>query len=44
MGHRWEAGDIVMWDNRCVMHYAVHDYGEMPREMHPVTIAGERPI
>ena len=44
MRHSWEAGDIVMWDNRCVMHYAVHDYGDMPREMHRVTIAGERPI
>ena len=38
MRHSWEAGDIVMWDNRCVMHYAVHDYGDMPREMHRVTI------
>jgi taurine dioxygenase len=26
--HHWTEGDVVMWDNRCTMHYAVHDYGE----------------
>ena len=24
--HRWQPGDIVMWDNRCTMHYAPIDY------------------
>ncbi len=24
--HRWQAGDIVFWDNRCTMHYAPLDY------------------
>ena len=42
--HQWRPGDVVMWDNRCAMHYAVHDYGEEPRFMHRVTIAGERPF
>jgi len=41
--HRWNEGDVVMWDNRCVMHYAIHDYGDDPREMHRVTVRGERP-
>lgn len=41
--HKWRPGDVVMWDNRCAMHYAVHDYGETNRFMHRVTIAGERP-
>ena len=42
--HRWRSGDVVMWDNRCCMHYAVHDYGDdTVRDMHRITIAGERP-
>jgi taurine dioxygenase len=24
--HRWEEGDLVMWDNRCLTHLAVGDY------------------
>ena len=40
---QWQIGDLVMWDNRCVMHYAIHDYGDDPREMHRVTVRGERP-
>jgi taurine dioxygenase len=24
--HRWTPHDLVMWDNRCVIHYAVQDY------------------
>ena len=24
--HRWQPGDLVMWDNRCTMHYAPIDY------------------
>jgi hypothetical protein len=32
-----------MWDNRCTLHYAVHDYGEAPRVMHRTTVAGGIP-
>lgn len=41
--HRWTAGDIVMWDNRCTMHYAIHDYGDETRSLHRITIAGDTP-
>ncbi len=41
--HRWTAGDVVMWDNRCTMHYAIHDYGDETRSLHRITIAGDAP-
>ena len=41
--HQWAAGDVIMWDNRCAMHYAVHDYGVAQRLMHRTTIAGDIP-
>jgi len=24
--HPWQSGDLLMWDNRCTMHFAVQDY------------------
>lgn len=42
--HRWEPHDIVMWDNRCTMHYVTpHDPTER-RVMHRTTIAGDAPV
>ena len=41
--HMWEAGDVVMWDNRCTMHYAVHDYGDQERVLNRITMEGEAP-
>ena len=41
--HMWREGDVVMWDNRCTMHYAVHDYGTQKRLLHRVTMKGEVP-
>jgi len=42
--HHWRVGDVVMWDNRCAMHYGVRDYDDtMPRFMWRVTAAGDRP-
>ena len=37
---RWEPGDIAVWDNRTVQHYAVPDY-VTARSMHRVVLAGE---
>jgi len=37
--HRWRKNDLVMWDNRCTMHYAVADYdGIGERYMHRTTV------
>ena len=41
--HRWTEGDVVMWDNRCTMHYAIHDYGDAPRFLHRISIKGDTP-
>jgi taurine dioxygenase len=41
--HRWEVGDLVMWDNRSLLHYAIHDHGDAPRLLHRVTVLGEIP-
>ena len=43
--HRWAAGDLVIWDNRCTMHYAVRDYDDtVHRKLHRTTASGERPV
>jgi len=43
--HRWQPGDVLVWDNRRTMHYAVRDYTEdMPRKLHRCTAAGEVPV
>jgi alpha-ketoglutarate-dependent 2,4-dichlorophenoxyacetate dioxygenase len=39
--HRWAAGDLVMWDNRCVLHRGRPYPPDQPREMSRTTVAGE---
>jgi taurine dioxygenase len=41
--HQWRARDLVMWDNRCLMHYAVHDHADEPRVIHRVQVEGPVP-
>lgn len=41
--HRWRAGTLLMWDNRCVVHYADGGYEGHRRLMFRTTLAGERP-
>jgi alpha-ketoglutarate-dependent taurine dioxygenase len=39
--HKWRPGDIMMWDNRCILHRACpYDYNEV-RVMRHVRVAGE---
>lgn len=42
--HRWRAGDLVMWDNRCMLHRGrPWDETRYRRVMHRTTVAGEGP-
>lgn len=42
--HKWEAGDLVMWDNRAVLHRGrPWDESRYPRVMHRTTVAGTGP-
>jgi alpha-ketoglutarate-dependent sulfate ester dioxygenase len=40
----WDRGDVAMWDNRATQHYAVSDYGDQPRSMRRITLAGDIPV
>ncbi len=35
--HRWQAGDLLVWDNRSVMHHAAFDFEER-RVMHRISV------
>ncbi|MEV6038351.1 TauD/TfdA family dioxygenase [Nonomuraea sp. NPDC052116] len=41
---RWAPGDVAIWDNRATQHRVVHDFGDRPRRLHRVTIAGDVPV
>lgn len=41
--HRWRVGDIVLWDNRCCMHYRTEVDTSQRRVLHRTTIKGEPP-
>jgi taurine dioxygenase len=41
--HHWQPGDLMMWDNRSLLHFAVHDHGDEPRRIHRVQVAGPSP-
>ncbi len=40
--HQWQVGDVVAWDNRCLMHRArPYDHHRQARVMRHVRIAGD---
>lgn len=41
---RWTHGDIAIWDNHFVQHYALGDFGAAVREIHRIEIEGEPPV
>jgi alpha-ketoglutarate-dependent taurine dioxygenase len=44
--HRWRVGDLVMWDNRCLLHRVIVDDGfrSHPRIMHRSVVKGPVPV
>ena len=44
--HRWRTGDLVMWDNRCLLHRAVANYAadRYRRIMHRSVVCGAVPV
>lgn len=41
--HRWQVGDLVMWDNRCTMHRRDPFDAAARRVMHRTQVKGEAP-
>ena len=42
--HKWQPGDMVMWDNRCLLHKANGDYDHsQTRYLYRVMLKGDAP-
>ena len=42
--HEWKLGDLVIWDNRCLLHKANGDYPVAEvRYLYRLMLKGERP-
>jgi taurine dioxygenase len=41
--HHWQEHDIVLWDNRCTIHFAHGCPPELRRHMHRTTVKGDIP-
>jgi len=42
--HKWQVGDIVMWDNTGTMHRAMHYEKDSGRLHHRTTVVGDEPF
>lgn len=43
-GHEWQLGDVLIWDNRCLLHRRDEFDPNARRMMHRVQLKGERPV
>ncbi|NND50422.1 MAG: TauD/TfdA family dioxygenase [Rhizobiales bacterium] len=42
--HDWRVGDLILWDNRCTMHYREAFPSSSRRIMHKTQTVGDRPV
>lgn len=42
--HQWHPFDLVLWDNRCLMHHATPYPADSIRHMHRTTVVGTAPV
>ena len=43
--HKWNSGDVVIWDNRCLLHKANGDYPvDEERYLYRLMLKGDRPV
>jgi taurine dioxygenase len=42
--HRWELGDLLVWDNRCTLHARREFPATHLRKLRRVAVKGERPV
>lgn len=42
--HNWSPFDLVLWDNRCLMHHATPYPADSIRHMHRTTVVGTVPV
>jgi len=40
---RWQKNDLVVWDNRCLLHLPLNDYHGYERRLHRITLKGDVP-
>lgn len=43
--HKWQAGDLVIWDNRCTLHTATpYDAAKYRRTLYRTQVKGDAPV
>lgn len=42
--HKWQAGDVLVWDNRCTLHRATPYDSKYQRTLYRTQVKGETPV